>query len=1008
MMWPLDGEDLSSESDTSTLRSHLGAGTANAQLVSPNCAEYRDHEVPLMDYHPKIHITLTDRVSGEAVLKKVALNMGSNVLDLGGRPLQSMSVKIKLDEGEREHVWLNIIGLRLKGRSLKTLDMSNEPHAKELESLQSTWMRSFDPGFEDALYKVLKGKATPAWKRIAAVQLMHERLSMDKPFSFMLGQEAYKEFVRYNVIQTRYIPYVSEELADKAGRLLLRLMLHNGKSARRESWFDSTLELLSEACEHASSATGWRAIVELTTTTWPEPTSEAYLKALSRSVEILISLSLKLSKGRMPEHNILKTYFGDFSRPLHEMFGEVDRGLAPIRFQYNKEAVSLDESTSEARKSAATDSSCDYTDNRIVLKVHSRTVGVEIESKSTEKGLESRECIKNEPVQLKYSDTWKKNRDAVIVLDLGKVRQLSSLTVEPASQVVRGLFWVEAWSIPPPIAGDRFLLCDNAGVSIEVYAFSGQVSFHKESTTIGIRSTFPTVVPRGVLLRSGKWYYEVLLVSASEGVAQIGWADCAFAGNDEEANGVGDDLHSWAFDGNRCQKWSGGSSSWGKRWRTGQTLGCAIDIDKGEISFSLNGIWNTPMGVAFEGAKFEGGVFPAVTGEKAFQFKMNLGQNGFKFEPPSKEYRPVWADVQSSHAESKNTQPEQGNSKNVILQRRLSPHSQQNVSRVEGNWEARYLRIVYSQISREPSSWMEQMEDTLPPMPMLANLAGCLDAVDFEAVQQKIQEFKASGEESVEVPKEGKGSDKTAAKVVKESKQKKSEKAKVKKQKKSFAFTPKKPAVNTGLGADGQVKRKSGSKVPIARVKLSFTGMTNFVPSEYVGQNGKIQPALAAEIDKMKQGRLSLSQELEASRENLKVQLERLNTAVITTGASWECLNVDEVGWDEALAKIGPGNLHTSCLLVKDAVDHVLVAQQKLALLENQWDSIGATVCAAQDEVMQYRPADADADISKAYGRYSSAALHLTKLVVQMMPDDRCTYRKFLNSLCLFTIGNFT
>ena len=70
-----------------------------------------------------------------------------------------------------------------------------------------------------------------------------------------------------------------------------------------------------------------------------------------------------------------------------------------------------------------------------------------------------------------------------------------------------------------------------------------------------------------VLLTRGKWYYEVLL--NTNGVSQIGWADGAFKGNASKGEGVGDDIHSWAYDGNRKLVWHQSQTAWGAEWKTG-------------------------------------------------------------------------------------------------------------------------------------------------------------------------------------------------------------------------------------------------------------------------------------------------------------------------------------------------------------------------------------------------------------------------------------------------------
>jgi hypothetical protein len=46
---------------------------------------------------------------------------------------------------------------------------------------------------------------------------------------------------------------------------------------------------------------------------------------------------------------------------------------------------------------------------------------------------------------------------------------------------------------------------------------------------------------------TGKWYYEVVLLS--DGLMQIGWIDSAFESDAMQGQGVGDHANSWAFDG---------------------------------------------------------------------------------------------------------------------------------------------------------------------------------------------------------------------------------------------------------------------------------------------------------------------------------------------------------------------------------------------------------------------------------------------------------------------------
>merc|ERR1719334_933490 len=95
----------------------------------------------------------------------------------------------------------------------------------------------------------------------------------------------------------------------------------------------------------------------------------------------------------------------------------------------------------------------------------------------------------------------------------------------------------------------------------------------------------------------GKYYYEFIV--AKEGtshgsrrsLAQVGWCDdeCTV---DQNNDGIGDDGHSWAFDGNRVKKWYLGASwTYGEAWREGDVVGCGIDLKKSQATFVfyLNG-----------------------------------------------------------------------------------------------------------------------------------------------------------------------------------------------------------------------------------------------------------------------------------------------------------------------------------------------------------------------------------------------------------------------------------
>jgi len=127
-------------------------------------------------------------------------------------------------------------------------------------------------------------------------------------------------------------------------------------------------------------------------------------------------------------------------------------------------------------------------------------------------------------------------------------------------------------------------------------------------------------------LESGKWYYEVEILT--EGVAQVGWASDAFGGDDAAGDGVGDDAHSFAFDGCRRLKWTNGTSEAYGEWQRGDVVGCSLDLDARTIAFSRNG---TFLGFAFQDLDGSG-FFAALSLEDDEAVKVSLSD--LRHKPP--------------------------------------------------------------------------------------------------------------------------------------------------------------------------------------------------------------------------------------------------------------------------------------------------------------------------------------------------------------------------------------
>ena len=133
-----------------------------------------------------------------------------------------------------------------------------------------------------------------------------------------------------------------------------------------------------------------------------------------------------------------------------------------------------------------------------------------------------------------------------------------------------------------------------------------------------IRGDLPLIINEG---QANRYYYEFIVGPLSLKIAQIGFCDdhCT---PDVYNYGIGDDLHSWAFDGGRVTKWGKANLTdrqetiYGKRWKLGDIVGCCIDIRNDDtdgycdISYYLNGEY---LGNAFKGVKYSGNLYPAAS-----------------------------------------------------------------------------------------------------------------------------------------------------------------------------------------------------------------------------------------------------------------------------------------------------------------------------------------------------------------------------------------------------------
>lgn len=338
----------------------------------------------------------------------------------------------------------------------------------------------------------------------------------------------------------------------------------------------------------------------------------------SKLLSLLVDSSTRLFERQTWQTRVLRDVFGCESDPF----------ASPLSFSRMDAAEELDIASPAAGK-------------HLAIRVHSFSPG----SVTTfVKSLGSGNKDERSAVEVCFQDVLKLNTTQAVVWSLPRACNLTWLNIavclsgggEDLDGATSGYVFVctvETFSASPATwAGEKMAYtgADACGVEfdIDMCTLDGAFSFDRNGV-IGIKSTFPTIVPRGVKLTSGKYYYEVLVMNANNGVAQVGFCDSLCVVDDKLALGAGDCAHGWAVDGTRVQKWNGANTEWGTRWKDGDVVGCAVDIDEGKVSFSLNGSWKRPMGLAFCDCKFVGGVFPAVTGERGFNCKLNFGQHAF-------------------------------------------------------------------------------------------------------------------------------------------------------------------------------------------------------------------------------------------------------------------------------------------------------------------------------------------------------------------------------------------
>ena len=163
----------------------------------------------------------------------------------------------------------------------------------------------------------------------------------------------------------------------------------------------------------------------------------------------------------------------------------------------------------------------------------------------------------------------------------------------------------------------------------------GKVQTFYDGNKIEAKDSFVTVRANNCIMK-GKWCYEVLLLS--NGLFQFGF--CQMRTPFTEHMGVGDDIHSFGYDGFRLSCWNEKDNSYGKVWDYGDIIGVCLDLDKGQIEFYQNG---KKLGIAVKNIEYgmSRGIayFPGLSFSESEKCAFNFGAYPFIYNYPG--YEPI-------------------------------------------------------------------------------------------------------------------------------------------------------------------------------------------------------------------------------------------------------------------------------------------------------------------------------------------------------------------------------
>ncbi|ETE71463.1 ATP-dependent RNA helicase DDX1 [Ophiophagus hannah] len=208
----------------------------------------------------------------------------------------------------------------------------------------------------------------------------------------------------------------------------------------------------------------------------------------------------------------------------------------------------------------------------------------------------------------------------------------------------------------------------------------------------------------------GKYYYEVSC--RDQGLCRVGWS------SSQASLDLGTDKFGFGYGGTGKKSHNKQFDSYGEEFTMHDTIGCYIDADKGQISFSKNG---KDLGLAFEIPQHlkNQALFPACVLKNA-ELKFNFGEEDFKF-PPKDGFTAIDKAPEGSAqvAQSKNL-PNAPKALIVEPSRELAEQTLNNVKQFKKyveNPKLRELLIIGGVAAREQLSVLEQGVDIVVGTP---------------------------------------------------------------------------------------------------------------------------------------------------------------------------------------------------------------------------------------------------------------------------------------------------